>query len=58
MKTRKFVARNLPIIIISVILIGWFLLVGEAFGRYCPYVPDGEVSPLSCDVFVWWRWFD
>ncbi len=58
MKSRKFVARNLPIVIVAIVLIGWFFLVGEAFSRYCPYLPVDQVSPLSCDVFAWWRWFD
>ena len=58
MKVRKFVSRNLPIFVVAAVLIAWFFFVGEAFSRYCPFVPADRVPPLSCDVFVWWRWFD
>ncbi len=58
MEARKFISRNLPAIIIAAIFVAWFFLVGEAFSRYCPFVPEEQINPLSCDVFFWWRWFD
>lgn len=58
MKALKLIADNWPALIIAAIFIAWFFFVGELFSRHCPYVPPERITPMYCDVFFWWRWFD
>ena len=58
MNWRRHLYNNVPTIVIVVVLIAWFFFVGELFSRHCPLIPPDRVTPLYCDVFAWWRWFD
>lgn len=57
-KWRKFLYDNLPAFVIAAVLIGWFFFVGEFLSRYCPLDEAGSGLDMSCDIFIWWRWFD
>ena len=57
MNWRKILYDNLPAIVIIAVFVGWFFLVGEFLSRYCPQDAAGSGLSLSCDIFVWWRWF-
>ena len=58
MNWRKILYKNLPAIVIVVVFVGWFFLVGEFLSRYCPQDEAVSGLDLSCDIFVWWHWFD
>lgn len=58
MNWRKILYDNLPAIVIIVVFVGWFFFVGEFLSRYCPLDAAGSSLDMSCDIFVWWRWFD